>query len=173
MPTKIGAGGRQQNYDPRTGRFAKTDYSKLYPPAKPTRKEKAAKREAKRRESLYNRARNSPDPLLFETFCAIEEALPGSVQRVNENVTDPNTNKYRELDIITKRCIIEIKSSPTPDKLQRQYNGQLKYAESKNKKLVVFAPNILPNALRNHLEHGLAICNNFKSLLNFIKENEK
>ena len=25
MPTKKGAGGRQQNYDPRTGRFAKTD----------------------------------------------------------------------------------------------------------------------------------------------------
>ena len=45
MPTKKGAGGRQQNYDSRTGRFAKTDYAKLYPPSEPTRKEKARKRE--------------------------------------------------------------------------------------------------------------------------------
>ena len=43
MPTKKGAGGRQQNYDPHTGRFAKTDYAKLYPPPKPSRKEKARK----------------------------------------------------------------------------------------------------------------------------------
>ena len=49
MPTKKGAGGHQQNYDPHTGRFAKTDYAKLYPPREPTRKEKARKREEKRR----------------------------------------------------------------------------------------------------------------------------
>ena len=104
MPTKKGAGGRQQNYDPRTGRFAKTDYAKLYPPREPTRKEKARKREEERRKALFNRAKNSRDPLIFDVFCAIESELPGSVQFVNEEKFDPGLGRSRELDIITKRC---------------------------------------------------------------------
>ena len=103
MPTKKGAGGRQQNYDPRTGRFAKTDYAKLYPPREPTRKEKARKREEERRKALFNRAKNSRDPLIFDVFCAIESELPGSVQFVNENKFDPHIGQPRELDIITKK----------------------------------------------------------------------
>jgi hypothetical protein len=62
MPTKKGAGGRQQNYDPRTGRFAKTDYTKLYLPKEPTRKEKARKREEERRQNLFNRAKTVEIP---------------------------------------------------------------------------------------------------------------
>ena len=109
MPTKKGAGGRLQNYDPTTGRFAKTDYAKLYPPREPTRKEKARKREAARREFLFDRAKKSRDPLVFDVFCEIERNLPGSVQAVNENKFDPLIERPRELDIITKKCIIEVK----------------------------------------------------------------
>ena len=76
MPTKKGAGGRQQNYDPHTGRFAKTDYEKLYPPRQPTRKEQARKREEERREVLFNRARSSKDEFLLETYCEIERTFP-------------------------------------------------------------------------------------------------
>ena len=104
MPTKKGAGGRQQNYDSHTGRFTKTDYSKLYPPREPSRKEKAKKRELARREELRNRASNSKDPLLFDVFLAIENALPGSVLFVNETRDDPFLGKPRELDIITKNA---------------------------------------------------------------------
>ena len=110
MPTKRGAGGRQQNYDPRTGRFAKTNFALLFPPQPPTRKEKARKKEAQRRELLFHRAKNSRDPLVFDVFCAIEAELPGSVQFVNEYKFDPFLGKEREFDIITKKCIIEIKS---------------------------------------------------------------
>ena len=119
MPTKKGAGGRQQNYDSRTGRFAKTDYTKLYPPQKPTRKEKARKREAQRREDLYNRARNSKDPLVFDVFCGIESEMPGSVQFVNEEKFDPRLGRPREFDIITKKCIIEVKSGRKPKGLKQ------------------------------------------------------
>ena len=77
MPTKKGAGGRQQNYDPHTGRFTKADYAKLYPPREPTRKEKARKKEEQRREVLYNRAKNSRDPWLFEVFARSNLMCPG------------------------------------------------------------------------------------------------
>ena len=40
MPTKKGAGGRQQNYDPHTGKFAKTDFSTLLLNLKPTAEER-------------------------------------------------------------------------------------------------------------------------------------
>ena len=119
MPTKKGAGGRQQNYDPRTGRFTKTNYTNLFSPCKPTRKEKARKRETERRENLYNRAKNSRDPLIFDVFLAIEKNLPGSVRFVNEIREDAFSNKRRELDIITKKCIIEVKSGRKPKGLKQ------------------------------------------------------
>ncbi|MBO5223387.1 MAG: hypothetical protein J6C23_02615 [Clostridia bacterium] len=173
MPTKKGAGGRQQNYDPHTGRFAKTDYAKLYPHSKPTRKEKARKREAQRRESLYNRARNSKDPLVFEVFCAIESELPGSVQFVNEIKFDPFLGKPRELDIITKRCIIEVKSGAKPSGALKQFCGQKQYAENKGKKHIVFAPKMPTLAKNEHRKKGIIITGNLQKLIQMIKEYEK
>ena len=76
MPTKKGAGGRQQNYDPRTGRFAKTDYAKLYPPREPTRKEKARKREEERRQNLFNRAKTVKIPCSSKFFVKLKEICP-------------------------------------------------------------------------------------------------
>ena len=172
MPTKKGAGGRQQNYDPHTGRFAKTDYEKLYPPRQPTRKEQARKREEERRRNLFNRAKNSIDPLLFEVFCEIERNLPGAVQLVNERIFDPFMNKTREFDIITNKCIIEVKSSGKPNGLT-QFLGQKTYAESKNKKHIVFAPNIFTAARRSHERSGITIIKDYKMLIEAIKEHEK
>ena len=42
MPTKKGAGGRQQNYNTQTGRYERIDYAKLYykPPSKKEKDEK-------------------------------------------------------------------------------------------------------------------------------------
>lgn len=173
MPTKKGAGGRQQNYDPRTGRFAKMDYLKLYPPREPTRREKARKKEANRRTSLFNRASKSKDPLLFTVYQAIEAELPGIVQFVNEERMDPVIHRPRELDIITKRCIIEVKSGPKPRGALRQFLAQKQFANSKNKQHIVFAPNMPLRAKIQHRKNGIVITGNIKNLINLIKEYEK
>ena len=172
MPTKKGAGGRQQNYDPHTGRFTKTDYAKLYSQKEPTHKEKTRKKEKERRENLFNRAKNSKDPYVFDVFCAIESELPGTVQFVNERIFDPFMGKTRELDIITKRCIIEVKSSGKPNGLT-QFLGQKIYAKSKNKKHIVFAPNIFTAAKRSHERNGITIIKDYRTLIETIKEYEK
>ena len=173
MPTKKGAGGRQQNYDPHTGKFAKTDYAKLYPPKEPTRREKARKREEKRREVLFNRARNSKDPLVFEVFCEIERSIPGTVQLVNEDKFDPSLGRPRDLDIITKKCIIEVKSGHKQRHALKQFLGQKRYAESIGKKHIVFAPKMPTMAKNEHRKSGIVITGNLRNLIQLIKEFEK
>ena len=173
MPTKKGAGGRQQNYDPRTGRFAKTDYARLYPPKEPTRKEKARKREEQRKEVLFNRARNSRDPLIFDVFCEIEAALPGVVQFVNEEKFDPGLGRSRELDIVTKRCIIEVKSGPKPSRALKQFLGQKRYADNRGKKHIVYAPEMPTMAKNQHRKSGITITGDLRNLIKLIREHEK
>ena len=173
MPTKKGAGGRQQNYDPRTGRFAKTDYAKLYPPRQPTRKEKARKREEERRRNLFNRAKNSRDPLVFEVFCEIERNIPGTVQFVNEYRFDPLLGTERELDIITKKCIIEVKSGKKPKKALKQFLGQQQFAKLIQKKHIVYCPTMPLMAKNEHRKSGIIITGDMEHLIEFIKENEK
>jgi hypothetical protein len=170
MPTKRGAGGRQQNYDPRTGRFAKTNFALLFPPQPPTRKEKARKKEAQRRELLFHRAKNSRDPLVFDVFCAIEAELPGSVQFVNEYKFDPFLGRKREFDIITKKCIIEVKSGEVSRRL-KQLKGQMNYAKSKNKHHVLYAPGIRLATKKDYEKHGITIKTTIKDLIQQIKEN--
>ena len=172
MPTKKGAGGRQQNYDPHTGRFAKTNFFVL-PPIQPTRKEKAQKRERERRKLLYNRARNSRDPLIFEVFCAIEKELPGAVQFVNEEKNDPFLGKPRELDIVTKKCIIEVKSGPKPRGALRQFLGQKQFAEFENKHHIVFAPKMPTMAKNQHRKVGITITSKLEKLIDLIREHEQ
>ena len=171
MATKIGAGGHRQNYDPRTGRYAKmtyTDYVR-YPP---TRKERARRREELRRLELYNRAKNSRDPYVFDAYLAIENALPGAVMLVNEIRLDRNINNVRELDIATRKCIIEVKSGKASGDL-KQFLAQKRFAEWKNKKHVVFAPDIFFNTKRAYENNGIVVKNDITDLIKFIKENEK
>ena len=170
MPTKKGAGGRQQNYDPRTGRFAKTSYATIEQ-RKPSRKEKAQRRRELKQEELFNRARNSKDQYVFEVFCEIERALPYHVQYVNESKFDPFINDYREFDIITKKCIIEVKSGKVQKRLN-QFTQQKRYADSKNKQHIVFAPTIPTMAKIDYEKHGITIVKDYESLINKIKEYE-
>ena len=172
MPTKKGAGGRQQNYDPHTGRFAKKDYTKLYPPRELTRKEKAQKREEQRRENLFNRAKNSKDEFLFETYCEIERAFPGTVISVNEKIIDPFTGFERELDIVTKKCIIEVKGKKVRHCLA-QFQAQKRLADLKNKVHIVFAPKILSRTQYDYEKNGIKFANDFGTLIKMMKEYEK
>ena len=170
MPTKKGAGGRQQNYDPRTGRFAKTNFFAIVT-NKPSRKEKARKIRDIKQEQLFNRARNSKDKYVFEVFCEIERALPYHVEFVNEKKFDPFINDIREFDIITQKCIIEVKSKKAKKSL-KQFLQQKRYAEYKNKQHIVFAPTIPTMAKIDYEKQGVKIVKDYKSLINIIKEYE-
>ena len=173
MPLKRGAGGRLQNYNPRNGRFAKNYNLICIPEIKPTKKEKALRKEEHRREALYNRAKNSRDKYLFETYLEIEKALPGSVRFVNEQCYDENIKQRREIDIITKKCIIEVKSGKKVKGGQKQFLGQQKYAGTIKKQHIVFAPNMLTTTKMAHERHGIKIARDYNTLINYIKEYEK
>lgn len=170
MPVKRGAGGKLQNYDSH-GRYAKTNYSFLYE-VKPSRKEKARRKEEARRDALYHRAKNSKDPYLLEVFLAIEKEMPGEVTGVNEIRFDPNIGHPREFDILTKKCIIEVKGKQVRRKLT-QLLQQKEYAISKGKNHIVFAPNILFPCKNDYENHGIKITTSISDMLKEIKEGKK
>jgi hypothetical protein len=78
----------------------------------------------------------------------------------------------REFDIITKKCIIEVKSGKKPKGLV-QFLGQKRYAESRNKRHIVFAPNISIPAKKSHEQSGITIVKDYKLLIETVKEHEK
>ncbi len=171
MATKIGAGGHRQNYDPRTGRYAKTTFPGLVK-LPPTRKEKAQRREELRRLELFNRAKKSRDKYVFEVYLAIENELPGEVCLVNDFRFDTTINNVRELDIVTKKCIIEIKGG-TGSRNTHQLLAQKRFAEMKKKQHVLFAPEISYRNEGRYKKHGIEIKRDIKTLIQFIKENKQ
>jgi hypothetical protein len=99
--------------------------------------------------------------------------LPGSVRFVNEQCYDENIKQRREIDIITKKCIIEVKSGKKVKGGQKQFLGQQKYAGTIKKQHIVFAPNMLTTAKMVHERHGIKIARDYNTLINYIKEYEK
>ena len=80
--------------------------------------------------------------------------------------------RHREFDIITKKCIIEVKSGAKPKGLT-QFLAQKRFAESRNKKHIVFAPNMLNAAKRTHERSGIVILKDSKLLIDMIKRYDK
>ncbi|MBR2479315.1 MAG: hypothetical protein IKB47_02800 [Clostridia bacterium] len=122
---------------------------------------------------MFNRAKNSRDPLVFDVFCTIESKFPGSVLFVNEEKMDCFLGGPRELDIITKKCIIEVKSGKKVRKGLRQFEGQKRYAESRGKIHIVYAPKMPQIARNTYGKMGITIVSNYTDLINMMKEHEK
>ena len=79
----------------------------------------------------------------------------------------------RELDIITKKCIIEVKSGKKVRKGLRQFEGQKRYAESRGKIHIVYAPKMPQIARNTYGKMGITIVSNYTDLINMMKEHEK
>ena len=171
MPMKKGAGGRQQSYDSR-GRYVSSQIMTTPPEFKKTKKEKVERTELLRRTSLMNRAYKSKDAFLLDAYLAIESEFPGEVIAVNDMRFDANIGRMREFDIITKKCIFEVKSKQVRRKLT-QLQQQKLYAESRNKKHIVFAPEILPACRREYEQKGIIITTSKYELLQEMKEVKK
>lgn len=170
MPTKIGGGGKQQAYG-YNGRYCKSN-SQTFAQVKLSKREKTRKKRANIINSFCEQADKKGDYLVKETFLEIEKAIPNSVQLVNQNKYDDIHLKTREFDIMTKKVIIEVKSGKAR-KCLTQLQEQNKFANSKGKKYVVYAPNILDGAKRDYIRNGIVIKTKISDLINFIKENEK
>ena len=95
------------------------------------------------------------------------------MQFVNEEKFDSALGRARELDIITRKCIIEVKSGPKPSRALKQFLGQKRYAENRGKNHIVFAPEMPTMAKNEHRKSGIIITGNLQKLIKLIKEYEK
>ena len=91
---------------------------------------------------------------------------------VNDERFDYNIQRPRELDIVTKKCIIEIKGGKASSSL-KQLLAQKRFAEGKNKKRVFYAPEIYYNTMYDYRKHGIEVKKSIKELIQFIKENKQ
>ena len=94
------------------------------------------------------------------------------MQFVNEKVIDPFLGRKREFDIMAKKCIIEVKSGEASRRL-KQLQGQKKYAESRNKCHILYAPDIRLATKKDYEKNGIMIKTTTKELIQQIKENEQ
>lgn len=168
MPKKKGAGGRLQNYDPNTGRYKKSTnilenltINKMHPTK--------AQKDKMRMNYLINCAKNKGDKYVLDALLYIEKYLPHSVLAVNCLRMDPNIEKIRELDIITTHHVIEVKGGKG-GRLLKQLISQKKYADSINKKYVVFSPNIAKVRKYEYNKCGIHIVTSLKELIDYLKE---
>ncbi len=164
---KIGAGGKLQNYDSK-GRYCKNNYFDFTPPAF-TKKEIRRRKEEKRRQELYEKAKNSDDAYVFDVYLTLEKAMPGVVIGVNEYRLDENIGKPREFDIITKKCIIEVKSEKAAKK-EKQLLAQLKYANSHKLKHFLYSPTITRARKYEYEKNGINVSKTLDELIRKLKE---
>ena len=182
MPLKEGGGKKLQNYDSKTGKYAKQDISFYYQRYKEIqsnikkslpRKERARIKEERRQKEVEDIAKKSKDPLLYHTYKIIVDHFgKGCIIHVNKMISDKVLDKSRELDIITKHCVIEVKST-TAKQSSTQFREQKKFATSRNKKHIVYAPNIPYAAKREYTKQGCVITTTKEELINEMKEVEK
>ncbi len=165
---KIGAGGKLQNYDSK-GRYCKNNYFDFTPPAF-TKKEIRKRKEEKRRQELYERAEKSDDPYIFDVYLALEKAMPGVVIGVNEYLFDENIRDKREFDIITKKCIIEVKSKAI--KCENQLLAQVRYTDLHKIRHFLYTPTINRTRKYEYEKKGINVSKTLEELVRKVKETQ-
>jgi len=137
-----------------------------------SKREIIRKKEEKRRQELYERAKNSTDKYLFDVYLALEQNFPGIVLGVNVIKYDKNIEDNREFDIIAEKSIIEIKGE-TGKKCGKQFLAQKKYAIENNKNYYVYAPQMNDMRIYTYSKLDITICRTLNELISKIKENRK
>lgn len=173
MPYKLNSAGKLQAYDPNTGKYIRMlpDWMIQKPdPAAEKRLKKAAKHERRQMELDY-RAAHSKDRYLYDAYLAIKHAFKNRVIHVN-HFYKTEDNKIREVDIVTQRTIIEVKSGTVHHKAP-QLLAQKKYAASRKKQHIVYAPDIAYGTKIAYSKMGLTIATSKQELINYLKEYEK
>lgn len=153
MPYKKGPNNTDRYYDSSTGRYSKDPRFAF---AEVKRKLTTAEKEQLHYEELFNRACNSKDPLLFDVYYALESKFHKCVKHINDEFYDEFICDKREIDIVTKKLFIEIKSGSARKKLT-QFQSQQRVAAAFGKKHIVYAPDILKSTEAEYKSKGIII----------------
>ena len=140
MPYKRGPNGTLRFYNNSTGRY-ESDPNEAISNHINKRKITCEERFKLKRENLYNHAINTRDSYVLDVFYFLEEHEPGNVILVNEKVYHKKIKGTREIDIMTKNSIIEVKSGKVRHKT-KQFLEQQDLANNHKKTHVVYAPDI-------------------------------
>ena len=142
MPYKKGPNNTLRFYDSSTGRYATS--SSLFILSTNNERKKTKEYEEKQKEkqaNLYNRAEKIKDKYLYELFNEIEKNYPGEIKLINSNIYHKKIRNTREIDLVTKKFIIEVKSGKVRHK-SSQLLEQANLAKDLNKKHLLYAPDI-------------------------------
>ena len=109
----------------------------------------------------------SKDPLVGEVATRIEQEFPNSVKGVNRIIRRPDGSPITDLDIELENIVIQVKSGGA-----KGFTGQLiNTANSINKNVIGYAPDIKPSVLKDTQRHGFDVFTNISDLLEFISRN--
>lgn len=163
MPYKRGPNGTVRYYSSSTGRYTSSPNSLLChtnDKKKLTGKEK----EKYKKELLYNHVDKTNDKYVQDLFIFLETNEPGNVILVNEKVYHKRINGTREIDIMTKNSIIEVKSGKVRHKT-RQFLEQQDLAKEHKKTHIVYAPDITDKKYSELKAKGINVVRNKYDLL--------
>lgn len=155
---KKGPNGTLRKYSKLNGKYVKESPEELLMRFCGTQKKKHSKKEKEeiRRENVRRAAESSTDVGLFDVYSYIEQLKPGCTQLVNANVNFKKWPSPPEIDIVTKRLFIEVKSKKAKRCLT-QFLHQIDHAKEYGRRAVVFAPNISPARLQEYRSRGVTI----------------
>jgi len=140
MPYKRGPNGTLRYYSSSTGKYTSAPESQT---SKENNKRKINNEEKliRKKEMLYNHVIKSQDKYVQDLFMFLEKNDPGTVILVNERVYHKKIKGTREIDIMTKNSIIEVKSGKVRHKT-KQFLEQKDLANDHKKQHIVYAPDI-------------------------------
>ena len=163
MPYKKGPNGTLRYYNSSTGRYAdapNTLISNIPKKKRMTGEERTKLKE----ENLYNHAINSKDKYVQDVFNFLETNEPGNIILVNEKIYHKKINGTREIDIMTKSSIIEVKSGKVRHRTS-QFLDQQDFAKDYKKSHIVYAPDITDKKFNELKTKGINVVRNKNELL--------
>lgn len=163
MPYKKGPNNTLRYYSSTTGKYIKDPGQLEFSNSKKQKMTFKEKAELKR-QNLYNHAAKSKDKYVYEIFSLLEKNEPGNVILVNDVLYHKKINSTREIDIMTKSSIIEVKSGKVRHKT-RQFLEQKDLAREHNKEHIVYAPDITEKKYLELKSKGINVIRNKEELL--------
>lgn len=163
MPYKRGPNGTLRYYSSYTGKYTTAPNTLKYEENKKKRLSNEERAKLKK-EILYNHVINTKDNYVQDVFYFLEKNEPGNVILVNERVFHKKIKGTREIDIMTKNSIIEVKSGKVRHKT-KQFLEQQDLANEHKKKHIVFAPDITDKKYYELKSKGINVVRDKNDLL--------
>ena len=167
MPYKKGPKNTLRYYNPSTGRYASSFRLDNIQP----KKNKLSKKEKDdlKKEALYNHAAKTKDKYVYDLFLELEKNNPGCVIMVNEKIYHKKIKQPREIDLMTKDYIIEVKSGKVKHRTS-QFIDQQDLAKEHNKSHIVYAPDITDKKYNELLNKGIDVVRTKNDLIRKVKK---